>query len=70
MVDSWPLCVPVKRTVGRAFLDDVAGNGQNILAVACSLYELCLNVVSMHRKHIIQCLSSSMSYSWGTVFWE
>ena len=34
MVDSWPLCVPVKRTVGRAFLDDVAGKRENMVAVA------------------------------------
>ena len=34
MVDSLPLCVPVARPVGWAFLDDVVGNRQNIVAVA------------------------------------
>ena len=34
----------------------------------CWVFELCLKVVSMFRKYSIQCLSSSMSYSWGTVF--
>ena len=36
----------------------------------CLVFELCLEVVSMFRKNSVQCLSSSMSNSWGTVFWQ
>ena len=37
-------------------------------SVRCWVFELCLKVVSMFRKYSVQCFSSSMSYSWGTVF--